>query len=129
MENVKSNQCPEFPYFGARYPDARCIDGLLHDMDIRKQIYRFIDMYVDTPEPKKLCSSIQDLVEELAEHKVKNIEVIRCSTQLKDKETKGFDNWIKTGFIPLGNNGFTNKNQDTVWTKSELKEIYDTIYL
>jgi len=26
-------QCPEFPYFGARYPDARCIEGYLHDMD------------------------------------------------------------------------------------------------
>lgn len=48
-------------------------------MDIRKQIYRFIDMYVDTAEPKKLCSSIHDLVEELAEYKVKNIEVIPCS--------------------------------------------------
>ena len=58
-------------------------------MDIRKQIYRFIDMYVDTPEPKKLCSSIQDLVEELAEYKVKNIEVIRCSTQLR-RESKSF---------------------------------------
>ena len=57
-------------------------------MDIRNQIYRFIDMYVDTPEPKKLCSSIQDLVEELAEYKVKNINVIPCcksdSEQLPD---------------------------------------------
>ncbi len=25
--------CPEFPFFGANYPDARCIDGQLHDMD------------------------------------------------------------------------------------------------
>ena len=23
----------EFPFFGAKYPDARCIDGYLHDMD------------------------------------------------------------------------------------------------
>ena len=30
---VKVEQCPEFPYFGAHYPDARCIDGYLHDMD------------------------------------------------------------------------------------------------
>lgn len=41
--------------------------------DIREQIYEFIDLYVDTTEPKKLCSSIQDLVEELAESKVKNL--------------------------------------------------------
>jgi len=26
-------QCPEFPHFGARYPDARCIDGYLWDLD------------------------------------------------------------------------------------------------
>lgn len=27
------NQCPEFPFFGARYPDATCIDGYLWDLD------------------------------------------------------------------------------------------------
>jgi hypothetical protein len=31
MEGKK--QCPEFPYFGAKYPDARCIDGYLWDLD------------------------------------------------------------------------------------------------
>lgn len=30
---MKKNLCPEFPYFGAKYPDARCIDGYLWDMD------------------------------------------------------------------------------------------------
>jgi len=25
--------CPEFPFFGATYPDARCIDGKLWDLD------------------------------------------------------------------------------------------------
>lgn len=25
--------CPEFPYFGASYPDATCIDGKLWDLD------------------------------------------------------------------------------------------------
>ena len=42
---------------------------------LRKQIYEFIEMYVDTTEPKKLCSSIEDLVEELAESKVKNLSL------------------------------------------------------
>lgn len=31
--DVKTNPCPEFPWFGAWYPDARCIDGFLWDMD------------------------------------------------------------------------------------------------
>lgn len=30
---MKKNDCPEFPYFGASYPDARCIDGYLWDLD------------------------------------------------------------------------------------------------
>ena len=32
MEKEK-NQCPEFPFFGANYPDATCIDGYLWDLD------------------------------------------------------------------------------------------------
>jgi len=27
------HQCPEFPFFGASYPDATCIDGYLWDLD------------------------------------------------------------------------------------------------
>ena len=30
---AKVNTCPEFPYFGASYPDATCIDGQLYDLD------------------------------------------------------------------------------------------------
>lgn len=34
MESDKvKQQCPEFPFFGARYPDATCIDGFLWDLD------------------------------------------------------------------------------------------------
>ncbi|MCZ4244966.1 hypothetical protein [Pedobacter punctiformis] len=31
--NYEIKQCPEFPFFGASYPDARCIDGYLWDLD------------------------------------------------------------------------------------------------
>lgn len=34
MEEIKAKQqCPEFPFFGASYPDATCIDGYLWDLD------------------------------------------------------------------------------------------------
>lgn len=34
LNKIKAiNQCPEFPFFGAAYPDARCIDGKLWDLD------------------------------------------------------------------------------------------------
>jgi len=32
-ESNKIATCPEFPFFGAHYPDARCIDGRLWDLD------------------------------------------------------------------------------------------------
>lgn len=32
-QEQKINKCPEFPYFGAHYPDAVCIDGYLWDLD------------------------------------------------------------------------------------------------
>lgn len=33
MSNEHKQPCPEFPFFGARYPDATCIDGFLWDLD------------------------------------------------------------------------------------------------
>lgn len=33
MKEVKVNTCPEIPFFGAKYPDATCIDGFLWDLD------------------------------------------------------------------------------------------------
>lgn len=29
----QNKQCPEFPFFCASYPDARCINGYLWDLD------------------------------------------------------------------------------------------------
>ena len=36
--NNNINQCPEFPHFGARYPDATCIDGFLWDLDSAEDV-------------------------------------------------------------------------------------------
>lgn len=32
-ETTNKPRCPEFPHFGATYPDATCIDGYLWDLD------------------------------------------------------------------------------------------------
>jgi hypothetical protein len=32
-ENISTATCPQFPFFGAAYPDAMCIDGSLWDLD------------------------------------------------------------------------------------------------
>jgi len=31
--NKIKQQCPNFPFFGANYPDAGCFDGTLRDLD------------------------------------------------------------------------------------------------
>lgn len=33
MPRTKQFTCPEIPFFGAKYPDATCIDGQLYDID------------------------------------------------------------------------------------------------
>lgn len=35
MEENKEQKekCPEIPFFGATYPDGRCIDGYMYDLD------------------------------------------------------------------------------------------------
>jgi hypothetical protein len=32
-QKAAKQTCPEFPFFGAVYPDARCVDGYLWDLD------------------------------------------------------------------------------------------------
>lgn len=50
---MQINKCPEFPYFGAWYPDARCIDGYLWDLD------KFEDgqLYGGGEEPCPFCNT------------------------------------------------------------------------
>jgi hypothetical protein len=33
MSNTQKKNCPNFPFFGASYPDAGCFDGELRDLD------------------------------------------------------------------------------------------------
>lgn len=51
---LNENRCPEFPYFGANYPDARCVDGFLWDMDKCDDLGR---LYGGGEEPCPLCNT------------------------------------------------------------------------
>ena len=31
--NENKRPCPQFPYWGAKYPDACCVNGELYDLD------------------------------------------------------------------------------------------------
>ena len=47
----------EFPYFGASYPDATCIDGYLWDMDSGEATEDGIDYYCGGEEPCPVCNT------------------------------------------------------------------------
>ena len=67
MEKIEKNQCPEFPYFGASYPDACCIDGYLWDLD------KFEDgqLYGGGEEPCPFCNTETFLEQNIDEHNTK----------------------------------------------------------
>lgn len=47
----------EFPYFGASYPDARCIDGYLWDMDSAEDIGGEQYLTIGGDEPCPFCNT------------------------------------------------------------------------
>ncbi len=48
-ENKKP--CPQFPYWGASYPDACCVDGILQDLDYCDENGNLYDKGGDVPMP------------------------------------------------------------------------------
>lgn len=67
-EKVEVNQCPEFPFFGAKYPDARCVDGKLYDLDKCDDQGRLYEMgeywpcpFCNTKEFVKVFSEYRDM--------------------------------------------------------------------
>ena len=43
--------CPQFPYWGASYPDACCVDGILQDLDYCDENGNLYDKGEDVPCP------------------------------------------------------------------------------
>lgn len=82
MSENEKQQCPEFPYFGASYPDARCIDGFLWDLDS----YENGELFGGGDEPCPFCnedSFIEHHVDEL--NGVKKGDVVAWIHRLKAK--------------------------------------------
>ena len=59
----------EFPHFGASYPDARCIDGYLYDMDSGEPTEDGIIYSYGGDEPCPVCNT-----DEWLEHVLENEE-------------------------------------------------------
>lgn len=82
METEIKEQCPEFPFFGATYPDARCIDGFLHDMDNcdeNGRLYLNEDHY-----PCPFCKQ-EDFIERNANEDITREDLLEYIEQLKIK--------------------------------------------
>lgn len=103
-ENEKIKACPEFPFFGATYPDARCIDGFLWDLDkcddngLYSSGYNppcpfcnteaFINYYVDEDEEEDIINDehlTTDEKNELLSGIRKREDIIKLIKNLKDK--------------------------------------------
>lgn len=63
MSEQNEKQCPEFPYFGAWYPDATCIDGYLWDLDK----YDNGELYGGGDEPCPFCNTEMFIEQNIAE--------------------------------------------------------------
>ena len=50
----QNKQCPEFPFFGASYPDARCIDGYLFDLDKCDENGKIVLRWLDVEKSKNM---------------------------------------------------------------------------
>lgn len=77
------NQCPEFPFFGAQYPDARCIDGQLYDLDKCDDLGRLYQMGEYWPCP--FCNT-EAFIKQFAEYRGMRYKDVRNMVKkLKEK--------------------------------------------
>jgi hypothetical protein len=67
MSDIVYNTCPEFPHFGAKYPDARCIDGYLWDLDSSENDDGGQFLTVGGDDPCPFCNT-EEYIENVVEH-------------------------------------------------------------
>lgn len=79
MTAVKE-QCPEFPFFGAGYPDATCIDGYLWDLDSCDEPGGSLSSGGETPCP--FCNSEKYMAGAVAEQ----AETLICDSWDDEKD-------------------------------------------
>ena len=63
----------EFPYYGASYPDARCIDGYLWDMDLAADIDGEQYLTNGGDEPCPFCNTDEKELRKIEQRSVYNI--------------------------------------------------------
>ncbi len=120
MGEIKQ-QCPEFPYFGASYPDATCIDGYLWDLD------KFEDghLYGGGEEPCPFCNtetfieqnldeentreSLLTYIDALRKHYSNKLAIEEDEAKSVREAEKEYAEW------------YSNTNKERTYTRLELK--------
>lgn len=100
--NKNKKLCPQFPYWGARYPDACCVDGKLQDLDYCDENGNLYDKGEDVPCP--FCRTEEFIeydpfswVDHFCEEMEENGDVITDSMEqcAKQKARQAYLDWIE----------------------------------
>lgn len=78
----KVKNCPEIPYFGANYPDARCVDGQLFDLDRCDENGNLFEMFEYVPCP--FCDE-EGFIEHVMESGNNRQEIINWIEKMRNK--------------------------------------------
>lgn len=88
MENIDLSKnkkpCPEFPFWGASYPDAGCVNGKLQDLDYCDGNGNLYDKGEDVPCP--FCQT-----EEFIEYDYFNKADHICEVLMEDDSAEQYD--------------------------------------
>lgn len=90
-ENKKP--CPEFPYWGASYPDAYCVDGKLQDLDYCDENGNLYDKGEDVPCP--FCRTEEFIEYDPFSKEDEFYEGIEDEDKAKEKAREWYINWIE----------------------------------
>lgn len=84
--------CPEFPFFGANYPDACCINGVLYDLD---KCDNNGNLYIPTEEiPCPFCKTEEFIKYDPFSKEDEFYEGIEDEDKAKEKAREWYINWI-----------------------------------
>lgn len=85
--------CPEFPFFGANYPDACCINGILYDLD---KCDNDGNLYIPTEEiPCPFCKTEEFIEYDCFSKEDEFYENIGDEYKAKEKTREWYLNWIE----------------------------------
>lgn len=96
-EEIKQ-QCPQFPFFGASYPDAGCINGELWDLD-KCDDSGMLYSSGDNP-PCPFCQT-EAFIQHMTDIDEKELEEMNTNPDLSDEDRAAIleDNWTKSDAI------------------------------